>query len=578
MSSSPTPRRRPRSASLTANPVATVALVVVALVAIAVALAPVLSPYGSNEQDLAHIFEGPSAAHWLGTDSLGRDVLSRLLWGGQPTLLGVLAAVVAFVVAGVVLGVLAGTIGGWVDALVSAVADILMSLPGVVLILAILAIFNQDLAPAMIALGLLGSGSLVRVVRAAVLAVRSELFVSAAIVSGLRPGRIMARHILPTVVSPVIIQASLFAGAALAVQSGLGFLSLGVHPPEPTWGGMVGEAAANLAKAPWLLTVSGGIITLVSLGFALIGDGLRDADAARRRGGEVAAPRTVAAPAAPAAATAAAADAASPGATGAVLEVRDLVIAFGGRPPREVVRGVSFEVRAGEVLGLVGESGSGKTVTTLAALGLLPPGAAVTSGRIVLAGADVTGADDAAFRGIRGRRVGLISQEPMVALDPLFTVGSQLGDVLRHATDLDRRQRRARALELLAQVHLPEPAAVLRKYPHELSGGMAQRVAIALALAGDPELLVADEPTTALDVTVQAGILDLLRELQAARGLAVLFVTHDLAVVADICDRVVVMENGEIVESGSVDELFARPREAYTRELLASTPNLVSTT
>ncbi|THG31582.1 dipeptide/oligopeptide/nickel ABC transporter permease/ATP-binding protein [Naasia lichenicola] len=558
---------RVRGGRLGTNALAIVALAFVVLVAIAVALAPVISPYGYNDQDLARFLEWPSADHLLGTDSLGRDILTRLLWGGQPTLLGVLVAVLTFVVVGVLLGIVAGTLGGWVDALISGIADILMSLPGVVLIFAVLAIFDQDLTPAMITLGFLGSGSLVRVVRATVLGVRGELFVSAAIVSGLGSVRLMARHILPAVVGPVVIQASLFAGAALAVQSGLGFLGLGVHPPLPTWGSMVGEAAANLAKAPWLLVVSGGIITLVSLALALIGDGLRDVDAARRRSDRGRAPI--------AARTSRADGGTPPEPSDAVLRVQDLEISFGDSPPVAVVRGVSFEVQPGEILGLVGESGSGKTVTTLATLGLLPGNAAITAGRILIGQDDVTELDDRGFAGIRGRRTGLISQEPMVALDPLFTVGSQLLEVLKYASDVPASQRRARAMQLLSLVHLPDPEAVMRRFPHELSGGMAQRVVIATALAGDPELLIADEPTTALDVTVQAGILDLLRELRRERGLAVLFVTHDLAVVADICDRVIVMEKGVIVESGLVDDLFADPREPYTRELIASTPRLV---
>lgn len=564
---------RVRSGRIRPNALAVTALTFLVLVVAAVVLAPVISPYGSNDQDLAHVLEWPSAQHLLGTDSLGRDILTRLLWGGQPTLLGVLVAVAVFSLSGVVLGILAGTVRGWVDALISAIADILMSIPGVVVILAVLAIFEQDLTPAMITLGLLGSGSLIRVVRAAVLAVRDELFVSAALVSGLGPLRLMARHILPAVVSPVIIQASLFAGAALAVQSGLGFLNLGVHPPAPTWGSMVGEAAANLAKAPWLLIVSGGIITLVSLALALVGDGLRDASAARR-GRDSGRLRRSDARGLPAPVPAAAAGA-TPASITTALSVQDLEVSFGDKPPRPVVKGVSFEIAPGEILGLVGESGSGKTVTTLAMLGLLPDGAAITGGRILIGQHDVTRLDDRGFAGIRGRRVGLISQEPMVALDPLFSVGAQLMEVLRYSTELPAARRRERARELLAQVHLPDPEAVLRRFPHELSGGMAQRVVIAIALAGDPELLVADEPTTSLDVTVQAGILDLFRELRQTRGLAVLFVTHDLAVVADVCDRVVVMANGMVVEAAPVDQLFSDPREPYTRELLASTPSLV---
>jgi peptide/nickel transport system permease protein len=574
MTTAPNSDGRVRRSGITANTVAIVALAIVALVTLASVLAPLIAPYAPNAQNLGHVLEWPSAGHLLGTDSLGRDVLSRLLWGGQPTLLAVLIAVVTFVVCGVILGVTAGSLGGWADAIISGVADVLMSVPGVVVIFGVLAIFNQDLTPAMITLGLLGSGSLVRVVRATVIGVRDELFVSAAIVSGVGPLRLMSRHILPTVIGPVVIQASLFAAAALAVQSGLGFLSLGVHPPDPTWGSMVGEAAANLAKAPWLLTVSGGVITVVSLALVLVGDGLRDADAARR-GGDVHAP---AAPRASRPAVKLASAGPTPTSTthSTVLSVHDLEISFGDRTPRPVVRGVSFEVGAGEILGLVGESGSGKTVTTLATLGLLPSNAAVTAGRIMIGDIDVTHCDDRGFAGIRGRRTGLISQEPMVALDPLFTVGSQLVEVLRYSSSVPSAQRRERALELLERVRLPDPSAVMRKFPHELSGGMAQRVVIAIALAGDPELLIADEPTTALDVTVQAGILDLLRDLRRERGLAVLFVTHDLAVVADICDRVIVMENGVIVESGAVEELFAHPQANYTRDLIRSTPSLVS--
>ncbi|MEF2979372.1 dipeptide/oligopeptide/nickel ABC transporter permease/ATP-binding protein [Subtercola sp. YIM 133946] len=574
MTVAPLTDSRVRTGRIKTNAVAIMALAFVVIVAVAVALANEIAPYGYNDQDLAHFLEGPSAAHVLGTDSLGRDVLSRLLYGGQPTLLGVLVAVVVFVIVGVVLGVLAGMLGGWVDSLISGIADVLMSLPGVVLLLGILAIFNQDLLPAMIALGLLGAGSLIRVVRATVLSVREELFVSAAIVSGLSPVRLMARHILPAVFGPVIIQASLFAGAALAVQSGLGFLSLGIHPPQPTWGSMVGEAASNLAKAPWLLVVAGGTITLVALALALIGDGLRDVDAARR-GSENGRSKTTRRARVKTQLSRAAVSSPSTGADGSIiLAVDDLEISFGDRP---VVRGVSFALRRGEIVGLVGESGSGKTVTTLATLGLLPSQASITGGRIVIGDDDVTNLDDRGFAGIRGRRTGLISQEPMVALDPLFSVGSQLMEAIRYSTSptLPAGQRRARAIDLLRRVRLPDPEGVLAKLPHELSGGMAQRVVIAIALAGDPDLLIADEPTTALDVTVQAGILDLLRDLRSERGLAVLFVTHDLAVVADICDRMIVMEKGAVVETGTVNDVYRSPQAAYTRELIAGTPSLV---
>ena len=571
------PRRRIRAPQLLRQPVTVGALVIIALVTAAAVLAPWLAPYSPLAQSLPDRLQGPSTAHLLGTDTLGRDVLSRLMWGGQPTLAGVLVAVVVFVIVGVTLGLVAGYFRGWVDATVSAVADILMSIPGVVLILAVLAIFQQQLLPAMVMLGALGAGSLVRVARAEVMKIRAELYVAAAKVSGLRAVRILLRHVLPGIVSPVIIQASLFAVTVLAVQTGLGFLNLGVIPPAPSWGGMVGEAAGNLAQAGWLLFVSGATITIVALAFALIGDGLRDADARRRAPLSAGSQRKrVAAPPAPGTAFApepAGNTASSSAPDGPVVAVRDLHITFDGRPD-PVVQGVSFEVRRGEIVGLVGESGSGKTVTSLAIMGLLPVSAGVSQGEILLDGTDVANGDDRVFAPIRGRRIGLVSQEPMVALDPLFTVGSQLNEVLR-ATVRGRGARTQRAIELLQSVHLPDPSSVLKRYPFELSGGMAQRAVIALALAGDPDILIADEPTTALDVTVQAGILELLRELRDSRGLSVLLVTHDLGVVADVCDRAIVMEHGRIVESANVERLFADPQHPYTRALLASTPSLV---
>ncbi|WP_417510166.1 dipeptide/oligopeptide/nickel ABC transporter permease/ATP-binding protein [Microbacterium sp.] len=569
MTTQPIQTRRPaRTPSLLKQPVAAVSLAIIVVVSLAAALAPWIAPQDPLKQSLSERLQGPSAEHLLGTDTLGRDVLSRLIWGGQPTLTGVLVAVLVFTFVGVALGLLAGYFRGWADAAISALADILMSVPGVVLILAVLAIFQQQLMPAMVMLGALGAGSLVRVTRAEVMKIRGELYVSAAKVSGLRALVILVRHVLPGVVSPVIIQASLFAVTVLAVQTGLGFLNLGVIPPAPSWGGLVGEAAGNLAQAGWLLFVSGATITIVGLAFALVGDGLRDADAQRRTplAVNVRRKRVTAPPATRSEGSAA--DEAS-----ALITVRDLHITFDSRPD-PVVEAVSFQVERGEIIGLVGESGSGKTITSLAIMGLLPGTAWVSQGEILLDGVDVANGDDRLFAPIRGHRIGLISQEPMVALDPLFTIGSQLNEVLR-STVRGRAARRARALELLQSVHLPNPADVLKRYPFELSGGMAQRVVIALALAGDPDVLIADEPTTALDVTVQAGILGLLRELRDSRGLAVLLVTHDLGVVADICDRAIVMEHGRIVESADVEPLFANPQHPYTRALLSSTPSLV---
>ncbi|GAA2810412.1 ABC transporter ATP-binding protein [Saccharopolyspora taberi] len=257
-----------------------------------------------------------------------------------------------------------------------------------------------------------------------------------------------------------------------------------------------------------------------------------------------------------------------------VLTCTDLVVRFhtedGGT---DAVRGIGFAVEEGEILAVVGESGSGKSVTAMAALGLLPPTAEVT-GSIRVNGTEIVGCAPRDLRRIRGNEVAMIFQEPMTSLNPVFTIGWQLVEAIRLHTDLSTRRARARAVELLEAVGIPEPRRRLRHYPHQLSGGQRQRVLIAMALACDPRVLIADEPTTALDVTVQAGILSLLRDLRDRLGTAILLITHNMGVVADIADRVVVMYRGEVVEQAPVEQLFAEPQHAYTSALLAAVPRL----
>jgi peptide/nickel transport system permease protein len=238
-----------------------------------------------------------------------------------------------------------------------------------------------------------------------------------------------------------------------------------------------------------------------------------------------------------------------------------------------LVTDVSFDVEPGTVLGLVGESGCGKTMTALSLLGLLPSGVSVTGGQILWNGKNLAAATDKDMEGIRGREIALISQEPMRALDPMFTVGYQLTATIRRLRGTGRSETKAEALGLLEKVGIVDAARILKTYPHQISGGMAQRVAIALALAGRPRLLVADEPTTALDVTVQAEILSLLRSLVKDTGMSVVMVTHDLGVVADLCDQVAVMYAGEVVENGRTDSILDNPRHPYTLALLAADPH-----
>jgi peptide/nickel transport system ATP-binding protein len=258
-----------------------------------------------------------------------------------------------------------------------------------------------------------------------------------------------------------------------------------------------------------------------------------------------------------------------------VLELRDFGVALrapGG--PLPITRDLSFSVASGEIVGIVGESGCGKTVTGLAIMGLLAERDWVLSGQVSVAGQDVSGRDRTALRAMRGRQVGMVFQEPMTALDPVFTVGSQIAETVRRHFRLSRRAARERAVEQLAQVGIPSPRERYRAYPHELSGGMRQRVMIAIALACEPQLLIADEPTTALDVTVQAQILDLILTQSQKLGTALLLITHDLGVVAENCQRMITMYAGQVVEDGPVETVLTRPHHPYTSGLLRSMPRM----
>jgi oligopeptide/dipeptide ABC transporter ATP-binding protein len=257
----------------------------------------------------------------------------------------------------------------------------------------------------------------------------------------------------------------------------------------------------------------------------------------------------------------------------ALLEVRDLQVTFPTRDGRvEAVRDVSFTVREGETVAIVGESGSGKSVTALSVMGLLE-GGRIGTGSVRYRDEDLATAGAKRMRAIRGDEIAMVFQNPMTALDPLFTVGSQIAEAIRIHRDVSRKEAAARAVELLREVGLPDPERRARAYPHELSGGQQQRVMIAIALSCDPSLLIADEPTTALDVTVEAQILRLMRTLQRDHGTALLFITHDMGVVAEMADRVVVMYAGQVVEQGDVSSVLTDPQNPYTRALLSSIPS-----
>ena len=560
MSASPKPASFARR--LAGRPLTLVALAWVLFVALVAVFHGQLAPYDPLDQDLLSVKQWPSADHWLGTDALGRDVLSRLIAGTPATIVGVVEAVAVVAVLGVGLGITAGFFRGAWDAMVRQYVDVMQSLPTIVILLAVLAVFGQSMLPAMVALGVLGSAGVARVVRSATLSVREELYISAARLCGLGDGYILFNHVLPRIVGPIVVQLALFAAIAVLVQTGVAFLGLGVQPPAPTWGGMIFEASASLNDFPWLLAPTGAAVALTILAFGLIGDGVRDASTEGWSRPAHAAKAVFIGTAAPIDVP-----------KGAIFSARGVtLVANPGPRERVLVDNVAFDLFPGETLGIVGESGSGKTLTILALTGLLPPGVAVRSGWVVVEGRSIPLAEAKALAALRGATIGAIFQDPMAALDPCFTVGSQLEEALS-GMRLSRSERHVRVVEALTWVMIRNPEDVARKYPHQISGGMAQRVGIARALMKEPRILFADEPTTALDVTVQAEILDLLRTMSAERRMAVVMVTHDWGVVADLCDRAMVMRHGRALETADVFAIFASPNHPYTRALIAANPH-----
>ncbi|MEU9949809.1 dipeptide/oligopeptide/nickel ABC transporter permease/ATP-binding protein [Streptomyces sp. NPDC047939] len=571
------PRRGSAIRELVRRPLAVLSLLWLAMVAVMSVGAGAFAPYTPTSTDLTDVLAGPTGQHWLGTDQLGRDILSRVMFGGQGVFLGIAEVTLVFVLTGTVLGVLAGYFGRWVDWAVLRWIEITVALPAILILLVILAVFPGNQHLAMITLGILGGSGLARVVRGETQRIRTEQFVAAARVSGLSDWQILRRHIVTRLTTTILVQASLMAATAVGVQAGLSFLGLGVQEPEPSWGGLITQAAQVLDRSSWMLVPSGCVIGLTMLALALLGDALRDVTVQRwssaptRHGGAHSADPAVREEGD---ATAEPGGAAEQPVPSTLLVVRGLTVAFGkGTARSSVVQGVGFHVDRGEVLGIVGESGCGKSVTVSAVLGLLPESADVSARSCRFDGSELLALSARDRHALRGTRIGYVSQEPMTALDPTCRVGDLLAEAVRRHHDLDRSAARARVVELLDLVRIPDSEAVSRRYPHQISGGMAQRVAIALALAGDPELLVADEPTTALDAGVQAEILALLRCLQKERGLAIVLITHDWGVAAQLCSRAVVMYAGQVVEQGPVRTLYHAPAHPYTAGLLAANPH-----
>jgi peptide/nickel transport system permease protein len=551
-------------------------------------LAPFIGAFDPASQNLTNTLSGPSWAHPLGTDEYGRDLLSRVVYGARTALWASVQGITLAFVLGVPIGALAGYLGGRVDRLIGWIVDLFMSLPGMLVAFVVIAVLGTGLSNAMIGVGIVLATPYARLTRSVVLAERSALYVDAARVTGLGRFAILWRHVFPNVAPAIIVQTSILIGAVILIEASLSFLGLGAPVNVPSWGRILSQARFFVLEQPFYPWPPGLAIAMTVLAFNVVGDGLRDTlgslgrtpspRAGRRHRGSrahVDRPSSTTCTSLPAAPSDTPPDTETSGrADDPIVEVRDLEVSFRDEAANgwlPVVDGVTLVVARGETLGLVGESGSGKSMTAQAVLGLLPD-AARASGSARVAGKQIVGATRKELRGVRGRDVAMIFQDPARALNPAMRVVDQIGAPARRHLGMSRAAAREHAIELLRLLGINDPRSRARQYPHEMSGGMAQRIVIARALASRPSILLADEPTTALDVSVQAQILDLLREVREEFEMSMLFITHDLGIAADICDRVAVMYAGQLVEVDTVERVINEPLHPYTKLLLAALP------
>ncbi len=555
---------------LARNQLALAGLIVMGLVVLLAVLTPILPLADPDVTNTPARFTPPfSEGALLGTDHLGRDLLSRLMWGTRLSLaVGFAAAFIAATI-GAAIGIISGYYGGRTDNIIMRFVDVLMAFPYILLALAIVAALGPGLMNALIAVAAVNIPFFARNIRGITVGIAHKEFVDAARLAGLSDAKIILTEILPNVLPVIVIAMSTTVGWMILETAGLSFLGLGSQPPQADLGSMLGEARSALITNPHTSLVPGVMILIIVMAINLLGDGVRDALDPRLKSGALSRPLP---------ATLVARDR-QPGETAdgtALLQLSQLETQFhiGPRIYR-AVGGVDLQIQPGECLGLIGESGSGKSVTALSIMGLVasPPGK-ITGGSVYYRGEELVGAPYELLRSLRGRKVAYIFQDPLASLHPLYTVGDQLIEAVRVHRNVPKAEARAHAIELLKSVRIPNAEDRVDNYPHEMSGGMRQRVGIAMALANDPDVIIADEPTTALDVTVQAQILTLLDDLRRDRGVVILFITHDFGVVAQLCDRVAVMYAGRIVEQGTTDEILASPAHPYTRRLMACVPEL----
>lgn len=551
---------------------------------------------------LGIVFGLATGYHVLGTDRTGNDVLWQALKSIRTAWVIGSLTTIAMLPPALILGISAGYFKGWIDDVIQYVYTTLTSIPGVLLIAACVLMMQVyiDTHPGLfptaaqradlrlfllcMILGLTGWAGLCRLLRAEALKLRELEYVQAARAFGISNWRIMARHLLPNVMHIVLITVVLEFSGLVLYEAVLSYLGIGVDPSMNSFGSMIEKSRFEMSRDPmvwWNLLAAFVFMLTLVLAANLFADAVRDAFDPRSR---MFRPRRFklssekgTAPAVTSRDAAVASLAVTPAAErdiqAQVLDVRDLdVVIDTGEAWRHAVQALALTVHRGETFALVGESGSGKSMTALALMRLLPEALRVTQGQIVVGPIDINTLSESAMRTVRGGRAGMIFQEPGTSLNPVLRVGDQLCEAIVTHTDLRGTAARSRAIQWLQRVGIPDPEQRIDDYPFQFSGGQKQRIMIAIALAAEPELLIADEPTTALDVTVQAQVLNLIRDIQQELGMAVLLITHDLAVVRDVADTVALMRFGEIVETAPAEQFFRAPKHPYARELFAAIP------